>query len=61
MSLSFGMMDANSEKNVGLLSLEDGTYVNNKWITGRRLNGDESRVTFPADRSKIYKVSLYSY
>jgi hypothetical protein len=61
MSLSFGMMDANSEKKVGLLSLEDGTFVNNKWITGRRLNGDESRVTFPADRSKIYKVSLYSY
>jgi len=61
MSLSFGTMDANSEKNVGLLSLEDGTFVNNKWITGRRLNGDESRVTFPADGSKIFKVRLYSY
>ncbi len=61
MSLSFVMMDANSEKNVGLLTLEDGTFVNNKWITGRRLNGDESRGTFPTDRSKIYKVSLYSY
>jgi hypothetical protein len=61
MSLSFGMEDPESEKNVSFLSLEDGTFVNDKWITGRRLNGDELRVSFPADRSKIYKVSLYSY
>jgi hypothetical protein len=54
MSVSFGMADAESEKSVSYLSLEDGTFVNGKWITGRRLNGDESRVTFPADRSKIY-------
>ena len=62
MSLSFGMADAESGKKCrSTFHLEDGTFVNGKWITGRRLNGDESRVTFPADRSKIYKVSLYSY
>lgn len=61
MSVSFGMADAESGKSVSYLSLEDGTFVNGNWITGRRLNGDESRVTFPADRSKIYKLSLYSY
>ncbi|MBW6501686.1 MAG: DUF5597 domain-containing protein [Bacteroidales bacterium] len=61
MSLTFAMADPESNQNVDFLSLEDGTYVKDQWITGRRLNGDERRVNFPADRSKIFKLSLYSY
>jgi hypothetical protein len=61
LSLSFVISEAESKKDVGFLSLEDGIFVNGKWITSRRLNGDESRVTFPSDSSKIYKLSLYSY
>lgn len=61
MSLSFSNADPESKLKVSFLSLEDGKYVGDKWITGRRLNGDEFRMSFPSDRSKIYKVSLYKY
>ena len=61
MSLTFSMADPESNQNVDFLSLEDGTFVDDRWITGRRLNGDERRVNFPADRSKIFKLSLYSF
>jgi len=60
-SLNFSDIDPGSGSRVSFLSLEDGEFNNGKWITGRRLNGDEFRVSFPADRSKIYKVSLYKY
>lgn len=46
---------------VSFLSLEDGRFEGDKWITGRRLNGDEFRVFLPADSSKIFKLSLYKY
>jgi hypothetical protein len=61
MSLNFSDIDPESDLKVSFLSLEDGEFINNKWITGRRLNGDEFRVSFPADRSKIYKLGLYKY
>ena len=61
MSLNFSDVDPASGLRVSFLSLEEGEIINNKWIPGRRLNGDEFRVSFPADRSKIYKVSLYKY
>lgn len=61
MSLNFSNEDPSSSLKVSFLSLEDGRFYNNKWITGRRLNGDEFRVSFPSDRSKIYKLNLYKY
>jgi len=61
MSLNFAMADPESVQKVSFLSLEDGRFVNDQWITGRRLNGDEFRISFPSDRSKIFKVSLYRY
>ncbi|HEX2970063.1 MAG TPA: DUF5597 domain-containing protein [Bacteroidales bacterium] len=48
-------------ENVSFLSLEDGKFEKDKWVTGRRLNGDEFRVFFPSDSSKIFKLSLYKY
>jgi Domain of unknown function (DUF5597)/Beta-galactosidase len=30
----------------GLLSVEDGAYVNGRWIAGRRLNGDEVQLRY---------------
>jgi hypothetical protein len=59
--LNFRNKDSESNLKVSFLSLEDGQIVDGKWITGRRLNGDEFRVSFPPDKSKIYKVSLYQY
>lgn len=48
-------------ENVSFLSLEDGRFEGDKWITGRRLNGDEFRIFLPSDSSTIYKLSLYKY
>jgi hypothetical protein len=61
MLLTFSSTDPGSGKKVSFLSLEDGKFVNDEWVTGRRLNGDAFRVSFPPDRSKIYKLSLYEY
>lgn len=43
----------------GELGLEDGEFVDGQWVTGRHLNGDEGRISFRPDKSKIYKVRLY--
>jgi hypothetical protein len=61
MSLSFAVADPESKQKVSFLSLEDGRFEEGEWVTGRRLNGDEFRVSFPAEKSKIFKVSLYKY
>ncbi len=61
MSINFSAPEPKSNEHVSFLLLEDGMFVDNEWVTGRRLNGDEFRVTLPSDRSKIYKVSLYTY
>jgi hypothetical protein len=31
---------------VGLLSVEEGTFVNGRWVAGRRLNGDEIQLRY---------------
>ena len=61
MSINFGLSAPDTKKKVNFLSLEDGHFVDGKWVTSRRLNGDEYKITFPADGSKIFKFSLYTY
>jgi len=61
MSINFSLENPVSNEHISFLLLEDGTFVDNEWVTGRRLNGDEFRVTLPNDRSRIYKVALYTY
>ncbi len=61
MSISFVPENPGSKEHVSFLLLEDGKFVDNEWVTGRRLNGDEFRVTLPSNRSMIYKVALYKY
>jgi len=52
----------------GILSVEEGTFVNGKWICGRRLNGDETgqgkfvRIGgFGIPNGSIQRVKLYRY
>lgn len=59
--INFSDPDTASRKKVSFLSLEEGRFVEDKWITTRRLNGDEFRVSLPADRSRIFRLSLYKY
>jgi hypothetical protein len=54
--------------NAGIASIDEGTFVDGRWVPGRRLNGDES----DSDKSvrlgggvipngKIQRVKLYRY
>jgi len=50
---------------VGLLSVDDGRYVNGQWVAGRRLNGDQTHqgrhVRLSPGRFGIQRVKLYHY
>ena len=52
-------------QSVGLAVVEEGQYVDGRWIPGRRLNGDETpewkALWFQGDRYSIQKVRLYRY
>ena len=54
-----------STQSVGLASVEEGQYVEGRWVPGRRLNGDETPdwrgLWFQGDRYTIQKVKLYRY
>ena len=61
MSIDFLSATPNKSANVSFLLLEEGTFIDNKWSPQRRLNGDEFRIALVADKSKIFKVSMYQY
>lgn len=50
---------------VGIARMEEGSFVNGRWIAGRRLNGDEDHqgrhLHLPGGAYGIQKVVLYSY
>jgi hypothetical protein len=52
-------------QSVGLGTVEEGRYVDGRWVAGRRLNGDETpewkALWFQGDRYTIQKVKLYRY
>jgi len=51
--------------NVGVLSVEDGAFVNDRWVAGRILNGDEilsgKGVRLRGDYYMTTRVKLYRY
>ena len=50
---------------VGILSVEEGKYVNGQWTPGRRLNGDQTHqgrhLRLPSGRFDIQRIKLYRY
>jgi hypothetical protein len=52
-------------QSVGLAAVEEGQYVDGRWVPGRRLNGDETpewkALWFPGERYTIQKIKLYRY
>ena len=50
----------NSSKRVDFASKDEGTFVNNVFIPGRRLNGDELRAGL-TEQTSVLKIRLYSY
>ena len=52
----------------GILSIEEGTYANGRWVPGRKLNGDENgggtSLRLGGDGSRngmIQRIKLYRY
>lgn len=45
----------------GILSIDDGEFVDNKFVTNRRLNGDEKKISFETGTYSILKVCMYHY
>ena len=54
-----------NEKIAGIASIDEGAFVNGKWVAGRRLNGDQSHqgrhLHLPGGEYGIQKVRLYTY
>ncbi len=53
------------DSSVGILSIDEGTFVDGQWVTGRRLNGDEDHqgrhLRLVPDEFSIQRVKLYRY
>jgi beta-galactosidase GanA len=51
--------------NVGIISMDEGMFVQGKWIAGRRMNGDQDHqgrhMNLPGGEFSIQKVKLYKY
>jgi hypothetical protein len=54
-----------TNKRAGFLSIDEGKFENEKWIPGRRMNGDQDHqgrhVRIPVGEYSIQHVRLYAY
>lgn len=54
-----------AEPIAGIAGIDEGTYVNGRWVAGRRLNGDESHqgrhLRLPNGHFGIQRIKLYRY
>ena len=57
--------DANNNSLAGIGSMDEGKFIDGKWIPGRRMNGDQSHqgrhMDLPGNTYSIQKVRLYKY
>jgi hypothetical protein len=56
---------SNDGMNVGIASMDEGSFVNGVWVAGRRMNGDQDHqgrhMNLPGGEYGIQKVKLYKY
>ena len=61
--ITFAPVDTN--KKAGFIGMDEGRFENEKWIPGRRMNGDQyhqgRHVRVPGNEYSIQRVKLYSY
>jgi hypothetical protein len=54
-----------ANKKAGFVSVDEGIFENEKWIPGRRMNGDQDHqgrhVKIPGSDYSIQHVKLYTY
>ena len=52
-------------KNAGFINIDEGRFENEKWIPGRRMNGDQDHqgrhLRIPGNEYSIQHVKLYTY
>ena len=57
--------DPPGDVTIGILSAQEGKYVNGQWSPGRWLNGDQTHqgrhIRLPAGKFDIQRVRLYRY
>ncbi|MBI5470993.1 MAG: DUF5597 domain-containing protein [Ignavibacteriae bacterium] len=60
-----GSIAGHAHRQAGIASMDEGTFVNGKWIAGRRMNGDQDHqgrhLHLPGGAYGIQKVKLYTY
>jgi beta-galactosidase GanA len=58
-------MNNSDHKSIGILQAEEGIYKDGKWVSGRRMNGDQDHqgrhIRIPVGDWNIQKVKLYQY
>jgi beta-galactosidase GanA len=58
-------VNGSHDKSVGIMRAEEGIYKGEKWIPGRRMNGDQDHqgrhIRIPVREWRIQKVKLYEY
>ena len=56
---------ADNAPRVGIAAVDEGKFVDGKWVAGRRLNGDENDQGVPGasilTQEQIEKVALYRF
>lgn len=69
LDIFFSPADKSDSLYIAIDTLEEGTFVNGKWLPGRRLNGDEEHTStfgstglrFPSAAYSIQKLKFYRY
>jgi beta-galactosidase GanA len=59
--VSFGLAAPAPGEGSGFLSVEEGTFVNGKWVMARRWNGDQTDYGLNLDGPTLLKVRLGTY
>jgi hypothetical protein len=57
--LNFELKEAIKLEHLGFLSIDEGDFVNEKFILKKRWNGDEQKVKLPEDHITVLKVKFY--
>jgi beta-galactosidase GanA len=59
------LSSSNDGSVAGIASMDEGTFVNGRWVAGRRMNGDQDHqgrhLNLPGGEYGIQKVKLYTY
>ncbi|MFN8346920.1 MAG: DUF5597 domain-containing protein [Spirosomataceae bacterium] len=57
--LNFALKNSLKFEHLGFLSIDEGEFVNEKFVPRKRWNGDEQKAVLPEDRLTVLKIRLY--